>query len=230
MRFSPCPLPVIGPELRDQVRSALCRKHSSLRTAEAYIGWVRRLIRFHNMRLPCEVRSREIGAFLIWRAVEEEVAASTQNQALSALIFLERGVLQIEPDADRATPPGLPRSAAPQRAPCLRRCPELISAQVWVGETPGALPTRSKRRCVVHHTNPDVLRRLAVRCRSVDHRQYRRTTGNCVFRQALMELARRRTSRRPTSIGNCVFRQALICSGGNVSPAQLRQALDLAKG
>lgn len=94
-----------SPKLLDQVRDALRRKHYSLRTEEAYIGWVRRFIRFHNMRHPREMGSREIGAFLTWLAVEEEVAASTQNQALSALLFLYREVLQIDLDADLSLTP-----------------------------------------------------------------------------------------------------------------------------
>ncbi|ABU60414.1 integron integrase [Roseiflexus castenholzii] len=93
------------PRLLDQVRGALRRKHYSLRTEEASIGWVRRFIRFHNLRHPREMGSREIGAFLTYLAVEEEVAASTQNQALSALLFLYREVLQIELDADLSITP-----------------------------------------------------------------------------------------------------------------------------
>ncbi|MGB9753719.1 phage integrase N-terminal SAM-like domain-containing protein [Roseiflexus castenholzii] len=93
------------PRLLDPVRGALRRKHYSLRTEEAYIGWVRWFIRFHNLRHPREMGSREIGAFLTSLAVEEEVAASTQNQALSALLFLYREVLPIERDADLSIPP-----------------------------------------------------------------------------------------------------------------------------
>lgn len=66
---------------------------------------MRRFIRFHNLRHPREMGSREIGAFLTYLAVKEEVAASTQNQALSALLFLYREVLQIELNADLAITP-----------------------------------------------------------------------------------------------------------------------------
>ncbi|MDW8214538.1 MAG: site-specific integrase [Roseiflexaceae bacterium] len=55
------------PKLLDQVRSALRRKHYSLRTEEAYLGWVRRFIRFRHLRPPREMGSREIGTFLTWR-------------------------------------------------------------------------------------------------------------------------------------------------------------------
>ncbi|GIV89770.1 MAG: integron integrase [Chloroflexus sp.] len=93
------------PRLLDQVRGALRRKHSSLRTEEASIGWLRRFIRVHTLRHPREMGSRDIGAFLTYLAVEAEVAVSTQNQALSALLFLYREVLQIELDADLSITP-----------------------------------------------------------------------------------------------------------------------------
>jgi integron integrase len=65
-----------------------------LRTEEAYVGWVRRFIRFHGTRHPRELGAVEVSAFLTHLAVEDAVAASTQNQALSALLFLYREVLQ----------------------------------------------------------------------------------------------------------------------------------------
>ncbi|WP_097651074.1 phage integrase N-terminal SAM-like domain-containing protein [Candidatus Chloroploca asiatica] len=86
-------LPPNPPRLLDQVRVAIRRKHSSLRTEEASVGWVRRFVRFHQVRHPREMGASEGSAFLTHRAVEDEVAASTQNQALSALLFLSREVL-----------------------------------------------------------------------------------------------------------------------------------------
>jgi len=78
----------------DQVRDALRLKHYSIRTEQAYVGWVKRYIYFHGLRHPSEMGAPEVEAFLTHLAVKENVAASTQNQALSALLFLYREVLQ----------------------------------------------------------------------------------------------------------------------------------------
>nr|WP_200907276.1 phage integrase N-terminal SAM-like domain-containing protein [Ardenticatena maritima] len=75
-------------KLLDRVRQVLRRKHYSYRTEQAYIQWIKRYILFHNKRHPKEMGAPEIEAFLTHLAVEEHVAASTQNQALSALLFL----------------------------------------------------------------------------------------------------------------------------------------------
>ena len=87
------PHPPRPPKLLDRVRQALRRKHYSYRTEQAYIQWIKRFILFHNKRHPKEMGAPEIEAFLTHLAVEEHVAASTQNQALSALLFLYREVL-----------------------------------------------------------------------------------------------------------------------------------------
>jgi integron integrase len=81
--------------LLDDVRAAARRKHLSLRTEEAYVGWVRRFVLHHGTRHPREMGMREIGEFLTHLAVEGRVAASTQNQALAALLFLYRTVLEV---------------------------------------------------------------------------------------------------------------------------------------
>lgn len=80
--------PTNPPRLLDQLRAAIRRKHSSPRTEEAYVGWVRRFIHFHGTRHPRELGATEVDTFLTHLAVEDTVAASTQNQALSALLFL----------------------------------------------------------------------------------------------------------------------------------------------
>ena len=86
-------------KLLDQVRDAIRVRHYSLRTEEAYVNWIRRFILFHGKRHPNEMGGAEIEAFLTHLAVEGHVAASTQNQALSALLFLYREVLHRELDA-----------------------------------------------------------------------------------------------------------------------------------
>lgn len=80
-------------KLLDQVRDAVRLKHYAYRTEETYVQWIRRYILFHNKRHPKEMGAAEIEAFLTHLAVQEQVAASTQNQALSALLFLYREVL-----------------------------------------------------------------------------------------------------------------------------------------
>jgi integron integrase len=75
------------------VRAAVRARHYSLRTEEAYVGWVRRYVLFHGKRHPMEMGQPEVNAFLSDLANQARVSASTQNQALSALIFLYRHVL-----------------------------------------------------------------------------------------------------------------------------------------
>jgi integron integrase len=85
-------------KLLDQVRDTIRLKHYSYRTEESYVQWIRRYILFHGKRHPLEMGSAEIEAFLTDLAVNQQVAASTQNQALSALLFLYRAVLKQELD------------------------------------------------------------------------------------------------------------------------------------
>lgn len=104
------PGPPTQPRLLDRVRHAIRARHYSLRTEEAYVGWIRRYILFHNKRHPMEMGETEINAFVTNLAVEGPVGASTQTQALSALLFLYRHVLgKALPDIDtviRAKRPG----------------------------------------------------------------------------------------------------------------------------
>ncbi|MCJ7738762.1 MAG: integron integrase [Anaerolineae bacterium] len=85
-------------KLLDQPREAIRVKHYSIRTEQAYVDWIKRFILFHNKRHPHNMGNAEIEAFLTHLAVNQNVAASTQNQALSALLFLYRDVLKKEPD------------------------------------------------------------------------------------------------------------------------------------
>ncbi|MDO9264941.1 MAG: integron integrase, partial [Desulfosalsimonadaceae bacterium] len=81
------------PKLLDQLREALRSRHYSRRTEQTYCYWARRYIFFHNVRHPAEMAEPEINAFLTHLAVKEKVSASTQNQALCALLFLYRHVI-----------------------------------------------------------------------------------------------------------------------------------------
>ncbi len=86
------------PKLLDKVREMLRLKHYSPKTEDTYVNWIRRFIRFHHMRHPREMREPEIQAYLTHLAVNENVAASTQHQAFSALLFLYREVLNLTLD------------------------------------------------------------------------------------------------------------------------------------
>ena len=87
---------VTPPRLLDQVRAACRVRHYSLRTERAYVGWVRRYVLANGKRHPSVLGQAELAAFLTRLAERERVAASTQNQALSALLFLYRNVLGME--------------------------------------------------------------------------------------------------------------------------------------
>jgi integron integrase len=84
------------PKLLDRLRLALRARHYSRRTEQTYCHWVKKYIYFHNVKHPDEMGEKEINAFLTHLAVKENVSASTQNQALSALLFLYRHVLERE--------------------------------------------------------------------------------------------------------------------------------------
>lgn len=101
------------PRLLDRVRAAIRARHYSPRTEKAYVHWIRRSILFHDKRHPETLGAAEIESFLSALAVQGKVAASTQNQALAALLFLYREVLRMElPWID-----GIVRAKSPGRLP-----------------------------------------------------------------------------------------------------------------
>jgi integron integrase len=107
------PLDPNRPRLLDQVRARIRFRHYSIRTEEAYVDWVRRYIRFHGNRHPSQLSASDLETFLTHLATDREVAASTQNQAQSALLFLYREVLSIDlPWLD-----GVVRAKTPSRLP-----------------------------------------------------------------------------------------------------------------
>lgn len=113
-------------KLLDQVRDRVRTKHYSIRTEEAYVGWIRRFILFHNKRHPSEMGKREVESFLTHLAVNANVSASTQSQALSALLFLYRDVLEMPfPQLEDVT-----RAKAPQRLPVVMTSRK--SAPFWI--------------------------------------------------------------------------------------------------
>ena len=84
------------PRLLDQVRDHLRTLHYSYRTEQQYLFWIRRSILFHGKRHPSDMAAREVEDYLTHLAVDRKVSASTQNQALAAILFLHHKVLQIE--------------------------------------------------------------------------------------------------------------------------------------
>jgi integron integrase len=82
------------PRLLDEVRLSIRRKHYSHRTEQSYVYWIRYFIRFHKLRHPREMREPEVRHFLDHLAVARKVSASTQNQALCAILYLYREVLE----------------------------------------------------------------------------------------------------------------------------------------
>jgi site-specific recombinase XerD len=82
--------------LLEEVKFRIRARHMSFRTEKTYLHWIRRFIRFHDRRHPRQMGAAEVEAFLTSLAVTNQVSASTQNQALAALLFLYREVLEID--------------------------------------------------------------------------------------------------------------------------------------
>lgn len=101
------------PRLREQVRQVIRVGRYSRRTEKTYWYWIRYFIRFHGLRHPATMAEPEVGAFLTWLATERNVAAATQDQALNALVFLYRHVLE-QPLGDIGA---VTRARRPQRLP-----------------------------------------------------------------------------------------------------------------
>lgn len=110
-----------SPKLLDQVRGKIRLKHYSIRTEQAYADWIKRFILFFGKRHPRDLGAADVEKFLTHLAVEGKVAASTQNQAKSALLFLYREVLEIElPWLDNVE-----RAKVPKRLPVVLTRPEV---------------------------------------------------------------------------------------------------------
>lgn len=101
------------PRLLDRVRSVIRIRHYSRRTEQAYTYWIRQFILFHDKRHPIEMGKSEVEAYLSWLAEKRKVAASTQNQAFNAILFLYRDVLEV--DIGRLE--GVTRAKKPKRLP-----------------------------------------------------------------------------------------------------------------
>ena len=119
------------PKLLDQVRDKLRVKHYSIRTEQSYVDWIKRYILFHGKRHPKDLGARDLEAFLTHLAVAGKVAAATQNQAKSALLFLYREVLEIAlPWLDNVT-----QAKAPKRLPVVLTVKEVQAVMAGMSGT-----------------------------------------------------------------------------------------------
>jgi integron integrase len=119
-----------APKLLDRVRSRIRARHYSRRTERTYVNWIKRFIRFHDLKHPKDMGEAEINQYLSTLAVKGKVSSSTQNQALSAILFLYREVL----DRDIPWMEGLVRAKAPKRLPVVMTRQEV---QAVLGELSG---------------------------------------------------------------------------------------------
>jgi integron integrase len=102
-------------QLIAQLRSAIRVRHYSVRTEKAYVAWTKRFVRFHRVTHPRDLNVGDVSAFLTWLAVDRDVSASTQNQALNALVFLYKEVL----DRPLEFVGGAVRAKRPQHLPAV---------------------------------------------------------------------------------------------------------------
>jgi len=122
--FASAPSP---PRLLDQVRARIRVKHYSIRTEDTYVDWIKRFVLHFGKRPPRELGARHVEAFLSDLAVTRRVAASTQNQAKAALLFLYREVLEVElPWLE-----GITQARTPQRLPVVLTRAEAQAG--WLG-------------------------------------------------------------------------------------------------
>jgi len=124
-------------KLLDQMRDVMRRKHMSLRTEEAYVAWAKRFILFHHKRHPKDMGAPEIRAFLTHLAVHGKVAASTQNGALNALLFLYRHVLK-QPFPELGE---IERAKRPHRVPTVFTPTEVQAVLAQLSGTPHLMAT-----------------------------------------------------------------------------------------
>src|SRR5215831_12863935 len=146
------------PGLLDLVRIALRTKHYSLRTEEAYVGWIRRFILFHGKRHPLEMGEKEINIFLSSLAIQDGVSASTQNQALAGLLFLYRNVL----DVPFPTLENLVRAKRAKRLPVVMTRAEVKSVLARLHGTPRLVAT------MLYGTGMRLLECLRLRVKDVE--------------------------------------------------------------
>jgi integron integrase len=112
------------PRLIDQVRDVLGRRHYSYRTEQQYVGWIVRYIRYHGRRHPAQLGGPDIESFLSHLAIQRQVSAATQAQALAALLFLYKHVLNV----DLPWLKSITRATRPKRLPVILSREEVRAA------------------------------------------------------------------------------------------------------
>lgn len=157
-----------GPRLLDQVRGRCRVRHLSRRTEQAYVGWIRRFILANGKRHPAQMGGAEVERFLSRLAVEGAVAASTQNQALSALLFLYREVLRRE----------LPWMESVVRARGQRRLPVVLTREE-VERLLLVLPAASRLQAsLLYGTGMRLMECMRLRVKDVDPARMEITVRN----------------------------------------------------
>lgn len=147
-----------APRLLDEVRRVLRVKHYSLRTEQAYVGWIRRFVLANDKRHPREMGAAEMEAFLSHLAVAGRVSANTQNQALSALLFLYRDVLGVElPWLE-----GVVRAKRPARLPTVLSVPQIKALLARMDGRPGLVAS------LLYGTGMRLMEALRLRIKDVD--------------------------------------------------------------
>ena len=164
-----------APKLLDQLRHQIRRLHYSIRTEQAYVYWVRWFIRFSGLRHPREMGAPEVEAFLTYLAVERKVSASTQNQALSAILFLYREVLKIElPWLDNVV-----KAKRPQRMPVVLTREEVQAVLVRLDGTSGLILR------LAYGTGMRILETARLRVKDIDFARI-----SCVFVRCMRAISK----------------------------------------
>lgn len=158
---APPPPPPQAPKLLDQVRDKIRAKHYSLRTEQTYIHWIRRFILFHHKQHPKDMGAPEVEAFLTHLAVVGNVAASTQNQARSALLFLYKEVL------DQSLPwmDGITVAKRPQRLPIVLTTTEVRAILDRLRDTPWLMAS------LLYGTGMRLMEMMRLRVKDLDFEQ-----------------------------------------------------------
>lgn len=146
------------PRLLDRVRSVIRIRHYSRRTEEAYTYWIRQFILFNDKRHPLEMGKSEVEAYLTWLAEKRNVAASTQNQALNAILFLYKDVLEV--DIGRLE--GVTRAKKPKRLPTVLTRVEVRSVLNSMDGTPRLVS------CLLYGAGLRLLDGLRLRVQDID--------------------------------------------------------------
>lgn len=219
-----------APRLLDQVRLRVRSKHFSLRTEASYVDWIRRFILFHDKRHPRDMGAPEVEAFLTSLAVDRNVSASTQNQALAAILFLYRDILQV----DLPWLSGVTRAKKPERLPTVLTRSQVQALLANLGST-GQAPLVVR---LLYGTGMRLLEGLRLRVKDVNLEQRQITVragkGNkdrvTVLPDALIQPLREQLAQRRS-----IFESDLAsggfgcvdagCLGGEVSQCVARMGM-----